>query len=436
MGYTTVPAKSEMNPVCDDFMADWSEPIWGPSGRNDLQIMKDMGVHAVRTYGIGSHLNHSAFLDHAHDVGLKVLPGFADWPYMQSGSSCGMERIDELLSNCINENNYDCHDVIRQHYGRMLAHGYTVVGEDGQRRYHPALQIITLINECELKLQYGQGQELGLNANHAKVVVSALDGLLSAEDDLQIVGPGPLLTATASYAACPSCKSVQQSAFPSLTGNIPFLAFVADHFLAITDPVGFVGYTPKHDLMEVYQSRWINSFNTANHFVELCEQAQQVVKLYNAGPLGKIPIYIGEFHAPYDTPEEFGQDVVDVMRAIENEEGNMCQGEPDTPQSLIGFNAFEFQVSYWKGAHSEGESGTKYGFWGLGDASLAKTHADEASIGSDEFDVWCMFPALTGGTQPAPGQSTNAQTLINALGGNWPTQPALCDGYTSSAVLA
>jgi len=229
---------------------------------------------------------------------------------------------------------------------------------------------------------------------------------------------------------------VQQSAFPGLNRDIPFLAFVADHFLAILDPVGYVGYTPKHNLMEIYQSRWITSFNTANEFVDLCEGAQQVVKMYNSGPLGKIPIYIGEFHAPYETPEAFGQDVSNVKNVIQNKAGNMCEEDADTPQSLIGFNAFEFQVSYWKGEESEGASGTKYGLWGLGDASLAKTHADEGSIGGEEFDVWCMFPAVTGGTEPSQGESTNAQTLIDALGGKWPTQPVLCDGYPSTTLLA
>jgi len=452
MGYTSVPSKVPVDPVCDDGMADWSEPLWGPSGRNDLQLIKDMGASVVRTYGVGSHLNHSTFLDHAEKVGLKVNPGFADWTYSDSGSKCGMDRVVELISNCVNDGVYDCHDVIKNHYAQMLKNGYTVEGKDGKLRYHSALQTITLMNECELKLEsgyflHGAGQPRGLNAYHAKVMISALDGLLSAEDDLDIVGPRPLLTSTVSYSTCPECKSVlgntlflgNKSAFPGLDGNIPFLAYVADYFLAIQDPVGFVGYTPKHDnLLEVYQNRWINSFNTGNAFVELCEEQQQVIHLYNSGPLGKIPIYIGEFHSCYETPEQFGQDVTNALKVIRGEPGNACQEETGTPQSLTGFNAFEFQVSYWKGEGAEGGAATKFGMWGLGEASLAKTHSDPASIGDEEFEVSCLFPAVSGGTEPAQGEITNVERVIDALGGKWPSQPALCAGYsppTSSTLI-
>jgi hypothetical protein len=99
----------------------------------------------------------------------------------------------------------------------MLKNGYTYINEtDGNRYYHPAIATITVINECELKLQYNAHEGLGQNGNHAKVVVSATDGLLSAEEELNITGPRPMLTATASYATCPNCKSVH-ARFPAST---------------------------------------------------------------------------------------------------------------------------------------------------------------------------------------------------------------------------
>lgn len=431
VGYTTVPSKEKMNPKCDDFMAEWSEPIWGKSTRDDLQTIKDMGFDAVRTYGIGAHLNHTSFLDRASELGLKVLPGFADYPYLNLGSSCSSQKVDHLATDCIRKNGHDCHDVIKANYMEMLKNGYTFIDEDGSRRYRPVIHVITLINECELKLFYQNGEQIGQDGNHARVIISAVDGLLSAEDQLGIVGPRPALTATASLATCPLCKSVQAK-FPGLTPDIPTLPFIADMFLGFQDPLGFLHYTPKHNLMQMYQTRWVNSFNTPRPAVALCETEHKHMKIYKEGPLSKVPVYIGEFHSFHQDPNDFQSDVEKVTNMVHDRDGDICGNGPN---NLAGVNLFEFQVSYWKGDAAEGGTGTKYGMWGLGETSLGKTHADDRSIGDKEYDVWCLIPVSSEGHIAQPGHANLPQAVIDTLGGQWPGQ-SICSVNGPSTTTA
>jgi len=424
MGYNPDAHKSKANPPCDDFMSAWSEPLWGPSTRNDLKVIKDMGAEAVRTYGIGSHIDHTKFLDHAHELGLKVMPGFADYPYLRLGSSCNSQKETSWMkTDCIRGNGHNCYDVIKANYKEMLKRGYTVKNEtDGKLYYHPAILTITVINECELKLQYNAAEGLGQNANHAKVVVTATDGILDAEKELDIQGPKPMLTATASYALCPNCKSVH-ARFPGLSSRTPAMAFMADYYLAFKDPKGYVGYRPKNDLMGMYTSRWVNSFNTPRPADALCVNENRVLKSYTASPLGKVPIYIGEFHSSTLSAPRWGKDIEKVKNIINDKDGGAC-GKDGNP--LKGANLFEYQVSYWKGAGSEGGTGMKYGFWGLGWKKIGHTHPDKHSIGYSKFDVYCLCPAYTGGRCASRSADTKSAQIIKALGGKWPEDKVLC----------
>eukprot|EP00927_Polykrikos_kofoidii_P000925 TRINITY_DN10347_c0_g1_i1.p1 TRINITY_DN10347_c0_g1~~TRINITY_DN10347_c0_g1_i1.p1 ORF type:complete len:557 (-),score=62.49 TRINITY_DN10347_c0_g1_i1:73-1710(-) len=426
VGYTPDPHKFVIGPVCDDFMTNWSEPLWGPSGRDDLQVIRKMGATAVRTYGIGAHLPHAQFLDRAHSLGLKVLPGFADYPYLKGGSACNIDK--GLKANCMRNGNHDCSGTIEQQYTLMLENGYTVVGSDGKRRYHPAIHTITLINECELKLQFQCSEVRGQDANHAKIIVTALDGLLSAEDALDIVGPRPALTATVSFATCPSCESVQRN-FPGATAEVPSLPQMADVFLAMQDSDSFVNYKAKHDLMDVYQNRWVNSFNTGNRFSELCETHTMLLKMYAESPLGNVPVYIGEFHDADLTPEEFR---VDVMAAVSVAQGlQFCGGGSS---SLVGVNIFEYQVAYWKDPLGEGGASQKFGIWGLGDDKITKTHSDSSSGMTDVLDVFCLEAVDSDKHPVTRSAASNVKSVIQALNGTWPTAPPLCSSV--AAVVA
>jgi hypothetical protein len=418
IGYTPDPHRHAAHVACDDFMSDWSEELWGPSGRNDLKIIKGMGATVVRTYGIGSDLNHTRFLDYAHSLSLKVMPGFADYPYMRTGSDCGEKRM-KVLTGCLRDWQHDCHDVIKQQYKMMLENGYTIVDESGKRRYHPALLTITLINEAELKIYGYNSRELGHDAWHAKVAVSATDGLLSAEDELEIEGPRPLLTATVSLARCPSCKSVRMN-FPGCNAQMPTLCTLADYYHGFMDPEGFLGYTPKHDLEKMYKYRWVNSYNTPRPAREICQEGDQMVREYAQGPLGKVPIYIAEFHHSFLSSKQFGADITMAKNIIEGKDSNSC-GVARSP--LIGFNLFEYAVAYWKGSGSEGGTAMRYGMWGLGSKVLGHTKAE---AGNPSQTVDCIYPARIGGGYASKSDDTNAKYAIEALGGKWPEPPALC----------
>merc|ERR1719253_2056553 len=59
--------------------------MWGPRGRNDLAVMAQMGANAVRLYGNNPTKDHDAFLDAAEKHGMKVIPGFSEYPYKGPG---------------------------------------------------------------------------------------------------------------------------------------------------------------------------------------------------------------------------------------------------------------------------------------------------------------------------------------------------------------
>merc|ERR1719230_1508573 len=168
----------------------------------------------------------------------------------------------------------------------MLENGYAIKGENGTHTYHPALLTITLINECELKMYGYNTPNLGHDAWHAKVAVTATDGLLSAEDEMNIEGPKPLLTATVSLATCPQCKSVWMN-MEGCHRNTPTLCTLYDYYNGFMDPKGFLGYDAKHDLKKMYATRWVNSYNTPRPAAEICERGSAMVKSYSKGPLGK-----------------------------------------------------------------------------------------------------------------------------------------------------
>lgn len=55
-----------------------------PFCRNDLKTMKDMGINMIRLYDWEPRNDHSKFLDHAHDLGIKVVVPISNWLPRQS----------------------------------------------------------------------------------------------------------------------------------------------------------------------------------------------------------------------------------------------------------------------------------------------------------------------------------------------------------------
>merc|ERR1719428_1570038 len=90
-----MPAKTGAPvPKADDFMGDGSRFMWGPDGRNDLGIMQKMGANAVRLYGNDPRMDHKGFLDRAHDLGIEVIMGLSDYPYIQMPNNCQSTGFD------------------------------------------------------------------------------------------------------------------------------------------------------------------------------------------------------------------------------------------------------------------------------------------------------------------------------------------------------
>jgi len=54
-----------------------------PHCRNDLKTMKDMGINLIRLYDWDARNEHNQFLDHAHDLGIKVIVPISNWLPMQ-----------------------------------------------------------------------------------------------------------------------------------------------------------------------------------------------------------------------------------------------------------------------------------------------------------------------------------------------------------------
>jgi hypothetical protein len=157
----------------------------------------------------------------------------------------------------------------------------------------------------------------------------------------------------------------------------------------------------------------------------MCVNENRALRTYATSPLGKIPIYIGEFHSPHLNSEKWAEDITKAKAIVDNKVGDVC-GAEENP--LVGFNMFEYQVSYWKGSGSEGGTGMKYGFWGLGWKKISRTKQDKHSIGWSTFDVYCLCPSWTGGRCAGRGQEGNTQvaSMIKILNGTMPSSKVLC----------
>merc|ERR1719419_239949 len=82
ISYGISPDQGEVE--SDDFFNDPAMAQWGCPGRGDLRIMAKMGANMVRLYGNDPRWSHKAFLDEAGKLGLGIIPGISDWPYLQS----------------------------------------------------------------------------------------------------------------------------------------------------------------------------------------------------------------------------------------------------------------------------------------------------------------------------------------------------------------
>jgi hypothetical protein len=296
----------------DDFMSEQAAPMWASWGRGDLKTIRQLGANSVRLYGNDPRVDKRAFLDEALRLGLDVIVGMSDYPYLQAEDSCA-------------KHDFDCFSQIYQSYTQNLINGLTIKNNTA---YHPAVKAVIVINEPELKMKHSTGD--------CKAVVSAFDAMLQAERDLGVVGNPVTFTVAYSIAAKYG------------TGGIGQMEHL---YGCMMRPHAVAYYKPKNDVTNAYLTRWANSYNTP-------QAVGQQLKLFNqyartsTWRKGQIPLFIGEYHAPssnqmYDLPA--------ILKAATDKKY----------QFFLGFAFFEFQARYDKTGGFGAAYEMRFGMYGL-----------------------------------------------------------------------
>jgi len=292
--------------------------MWADWGRGDLQLMKDMGMNTVRMYGNDANTSHRSFLDRALGKGLDVIVGMSDFGFTQGPNNC-------LL------NHWYCYDEAYFYYHKNLLMGFAI---DDFKRYHPAIKVLTIFNEPDLKVH---PRKLTCRA-----MASIFDAILQAEKDVGVTGNPVALTITWSFA------DFHKGHGPALDQMEEFW-----HCLQKGTEHPPTNYKPKNDLVKAFRERFVNSFNTQS-------QAQEVSKLFFDKyakssfwtPSLKVPVFIGEYHHVFHA---LGEDLTDAMKLAKS----------DKYPFFLGYNFFEFTKAYWKGGPQ-----MKFGMFGYGDCIL------------------------------------------------------------------
>eukprot|EP00929_Paragymnodinium_shiwhaense_P001017 TRINITY_DN101232_c0_g1_i1.p1 TRINITY_DN101232_c0_g1~~TRINITY_DN101232_c0_g1_i1.p1 ORF type:complete len:927 (-),score=175.89 TRINITY_DN101232_c0_g1_i1:232-3012(-) len=393
MCYTPYPAKATPDPSQadgvqlpqDDFMSDAAKPLWGPYGRNDLRTIRKLGANHVRMYGNNKDSNHTEFLNYADEVGLKVIAGMSNYPYNQMRGNC-------------NETGLDCYAAVKASYIGNLLRGFTTKHPTipGAKAYHNALDHFIVINEPDIQLSWEWDKVLDWRSPTApngggwvKGVISAIDGLLDAEKQLNIqpVQGKKLIefTVTMTFARCnlcigqdPNTNQTGTARYPSTTR--PGLGQMLQLKDGLLNPDKY-NYEPRNDLKAFFDTRYFNSLNTGNPWVgnkdrtrpdvactqgppgpnETCRDQSVKTLFYDfyLQDFPDTPLYFEEYHSFYQWGyEDTVTDLKDIV------------AEAKTSRVLRGFNFFEFQLSYGKSEIAE-DPGTYFqelffGLFGLG----------------------------------------------------------------------
>jgi len=303
ISYGPTPLMKPGNLPNDDFMCSAATQQWGKPGRNDLEVIKALGANSVRLYGNDPSADHSDFLDAALALDLRVLPGISDFPFLQSPGSCKMAH------------GYDCSTTTFDAYLGNLRRGFL-----RNRSYHPALAYVITINEPDMKLP-----DISQPKLFCKAIISAIDGILVAEEEAGVVGPRPNITVTFSFTICGNrCEHLGWK--PSL-GQMWMLRDAMQH------PEKY-GYKPRNDLGEVYRTRFTHSFNTGNPSFDI---PGLFLEAYEK-EFPDTPVFIGEYHCPNQNAQ------IDVAKMLDIARNSAL---------LQGISFFEYMVRYDVGGHTD-----------------------------------------------------------------------------------
>eukprot|EP00931_Biecheleriopsis_adriatica_P075202 TRINITY_DN49124_c0_g1_i1.p1 TRINITY_DN49124_c0_g1~~TRINITY_DN49124_c0_g1_i1.p1 ORF type:complete len:908 (-),score=149.83 TRINITY_DN49124_c0_g1_i1:29-2560(-) len=368
----------------DDFFCDAAKAQWGPRGRGDLRIMAAMGANAVRLYGNDPRMNHDDFLDYAETLGLSVVPGISDAPYVAEEHAC------------VRTGMFICNSTVKRAYAQNLEKGF-LKHENGQVSYHPALKYVIVINEPDLKLP-----NLAAPSLFAKGIASAIDGMLDAEKEANVAGPKPNFTATFSFSRCDAC-----SKFADHPG-IAQMWMLRD---AMTNPSNY-GLSPNNDLASFYQTRFTNSFNTGNPSWEI---RKLFLDLYEQ-EFPNTPVFIGEYHNPGNQNSE-----VDLKNILA-----ISKASP----LMLGVSFFEWQNRGDEAGH------TIFGIFDAqeGGEDLGGSPNPEEALFGSTFEVTAV-PCLTPVREGETGKTIPEQ-ITAAYGGKGLDYKNLCQPNAETIVVS
>eukprot|EP00931_Biecheleriopsis_adriatica_P049740 TRINITY_DN28783_c0_g1_i1.p1 TRINITY_DN28783_c0_g1~~TRINITY_DN28783_c0_g1_i1.p1 ORF type:complete len:867 (-),score=151.28 TRINITY_DN28783_c0_g1_i1:155-2755(-) len=361
ISYGPSPKLSQSTLPVDDFFCDAAKFQWGSRGRGDLRIMKAMGANTVRLYGNDPEMEHRDFLHYANLLGLNVVPGISDAPYLA------------VPQACVRTGSFNCHDTIKDAYLKNLNKGFL----RSDNTYHPALSYIIVVNEPDLKLP-----NLEAPRSFAKAIATAIDGMIDAEHAANVSGQRPNFTATFSFSMCSACTKF---------ADRPALAQMWMLRDAMLHPAKY-GISPNNDLAHFYETRFTNTFNTGN-------PSWEVKKLFLDHYMQEFPstpVFIGEYHNPGNANTESDlRNILSIAKAS---------------HLLLGVSFFEFQNRLDEAGHS---------IWGIFDPQEDPTITDlgaspdpEEVLFGSTFSVNtmpCLVPTKEGGAEKnIPEQITAA----------------------------
>eukprot|EP00440_Ansanella_granifera_P008296 gb/GFBE01008982.1/.p1 GENE.gb/GFBE01008982.1/~~gb/GFBE01008982.1/.p1 ORF type:complete len:797 (+),score=181.71 gb/GFBE01008982.1/:1-2391(+) len=315
----------------NDFFCDNAKPMWGDAGRGDLNIIKKLGANTVRLYGNDPEAHHDDFLDHAHFLGLGVIPGMGDAAF----------DVDA----CKGSGKYECTDGVKDAYLKNLQRGFLQNGS-----YHPSIEYFIVVNEPELKLP-----ALSQPRDFAKAIATGIDGVLEAEKEAAVTGPKPNLTVTFSFANCAACTKF---------GNLPGLGQMWMMRDALQHPEKY-GLSPKNDLNEFFNTRFTFSFNSGNPSEEI---KSLFLDLYEK-EFPTTPIFVAEYHNPGNKHTQ--KDLENILSIAE-----------ESPL-LLGISFFEFQNRYDIAGHL---------IWGMFDPQVFKSGLFLHFAGERIVEIPCLTP--------------------------------------------
>jgi len=354
---------------------------WGAHGRDDLNTMVKLGASAVRLYhslGLGVDSDHGAFLDRAQEIGLNVMPGY----------HTEMANEPDLCPG------FDCYETWKNSTLEGFRHGFKKSNE-----WHPSVAMLVLLNEPDFFEMQPKCIPKMSSWCRVKAVLSALDGVLAAEEEAGIKEKDRVrLTVTWSFA-------MKTSVDGKVTGPGTY-GFQDMH--AIVDDPSLADYKPRMPLAKIksaFNNRWVHGLNTAAPWSFVDEKINQE---YQWSP---IPWFIGEYGGMGQPKNIIEADLVAMDQTAQ------------TLESFLGAAFFQFQVTYWKGGQE-----MNFGLFSLGESVLGtSTELCDRLTAHDQcrtWDVHCLSERLPFLHPEEVG--LRAAGVAAAWGGEVPTGHGFC----------